>query len=511
MKTMKRIIISMLAAALFLPAAAQSMSLSEEHRLNLDVLRMLEAYEASATLRNNDDAATFGALFPNENIMIFNDLLGISDAPELSVADYVAQMRRSANSPIVTLRNVRKKGVEDGGDKWIVTLTFDKEMRYTNKCGAILSSKGYYGKDYNMEARIARDKNTGECVIESLTGTMDSELPRLDGNFAILEVNDPRDRKVTNYGKPVVFNTFDQAFLAEPYKLAFYDDDANMKVVRPDANCNRLKLTYKPLRWRLKPHYDLSLGDYYALGTLPSGMSATSSGSEFGLDLGYIFPSKGRFKVGFFFGVGFATSKLTLTATGQNFNVNESTDVDGDSYIRQVSVSSLEQSHKIQNIVVPLYFDFEYRFHSYVSAFFRLGGKAYINMGSKSDGMSGSVTASGLYPQYGNLVIAEDYINGFGTHDLADAPFIDAPAYSTASFDAFGGIGVRSKIYGPLSVEVGLNYQFGLTNAMDSGDGNTTHIVEYINGSNRVKNLALELDQVKRSGLKLTVGLMLKF
>ena len=60
-------------------------------------------------------------------------------------------------------------------------------------------------------------------------------------------------------------------------------------------------------------------------------------------------------------------------------------------------------------------------------------------------------------------------------------------------------------------MEVGLNYQFGLTNAMDSGDGNTTHIVEYINGSNRVKNLALELDQVKRSGLKLTVGLMLKF
>ncbi len=510
MKTMKRIFISMLVAASFLPSTAQKMSLGEEHRLNLDVLRMLEAYEASATLRNNDDAATFGALFSNENVMIFNDLLGVSDAPELSVADYVSLMRRSANSPIVTLRNVRKKNIEDDGDKWIVTLTFDKEIRYTNKCGAILSSKGYYGKDYNMEARIARDKNTGECVIESLSGSIDSELPRLDDNFAILEINDPRDRKVTNYGKPITFNTFDQAFLPVPYKLAFYDDDANMKVVRPDVNCNRINLTYKPLRWRLKPHYDLSIGDYYSLGSMPPGMSAKSSDSEFGLDLGYIFPSKGKFKVGLFLGVGFATSKLTLTATDRNFDIDESTDVDGDAYIRQVTVSNIEQSHKIQNIVVPLYFDFEYRFHSYVSAFFRLGGKAYINMGSKSDGMSGSVTAAGLYPQYENLLITENYINGFGTYDLADAPFIDEPVYNAATFDAFGGIGIRGKIYGPLSVEIGLNYQYGIMNAMDSGDGNS-NIVEYINGSNCVKNLALELNQVKRSGLKLSIGLMLKF
>ena len=511
MKTMKRIIISMLAAAFFLPAGAQSLSLDEEHRLYLDVLRMLEAYEASATLRNNDDAATFAALFPNEETGIYNDLLGISAAHELTVSEYVTLMRSHANSPVITLRNVRKKGVEDGGDKWIVTVSFDKELRYTNKCGAILSSKGYYGKDYSMEARITRDKVTGECVIESLTGNIDSTLPRLDRNFAIVELNDPRDRKVTNNGQPINFNTFDQAFIAEPTKLEFYDDDANMKVLRPDANCNRLRFTYKPLRWRLKPHYDLTLGDYYNFGSLPTGISATSAGSEFGLDLGYIFPSKDRFKVGFFFGVGFATSKLTLTATGQNFNVNESTDVDGDSYIRQVSVSSIEQSHKIQNIVVPLYFDFEYRFHSYVSAFFRLGGKAYINMGSKSDGMSGTVTASGLYPQYGNLVIAEDYINGFGTHDLADASFIDEPAYSTASFDAFGGIGVRSKIYGPLSIEVGLNYQFGLTDAIECNINYGSNLVEYYNGVNRVKNLALELDQVKRTGLRLNVGLILKF
>lgn len=502
----------MLAAGLMLPAAAQGLTLSEEHRLNLDVLRTLETYEAASTLRNNDDAAIFGALFPDEEVMIFNDLLGISDRRELPVGEYVRLMRQSANSPVITLRNVRKSGLEDAGDRYIVTIDFDKEIRYTNRCGAILSSKGYYGKDYHMTARIARDKNTGETYIESLTGNMDSELPRLDSDFAILELNDPRDRRVTNNGKPITFNSFDQAFLASPVNLKYYDDDANMKVVRPDANCNRLSLTYKPLRWRLKVHFDPTIGDYYSFGTLPSGYTATSSGSEFGLDLGYIFPSKSNFKVGFFFGAGLASSKITLTAQGSNYELYENTDVDGDSYYRQMTVSELTQSHKIQNIVVPLYFDFEYRFHSYVSAFFRFGAKAYVDMGSKADGVSGMVTASGLYPQYGNLVIAEDYINGFGTSNLEDALYVTEPSYSSASFDAFGGLGVRSKIYGPLSVEVGMNYQFGITNAMECGDkGTTTNLVQYIGGSNRVENMVAGLEQMKRSGLRLTLGLILKF
>lgn len=511
MKTMKRIFITILAAGMMFPAAAQTMSLSEEHRLNLDVLRTLETYEASATLRNNDDAVTFTSLFPNDEVRIYNDLIGISDRPDLRVTDYVRLMRNSANSPVITLRNVRKKGVEDGGDKWIVTLTFDKEIRYTNKCGAILSSKGYYAKDYNMEVRIARDKNTGDCVIESLTGNMDSDLPRLGGDFAILERHDPRDLRVTNYGKPIEFNSFDQAFLATPYKLGYYDDDANMKVVNPDPMCNRLSLTYKPLRWRLKPHYDMSIGDYYNLGEVPNGMTATMSGSEFGLDIGYIFPSKGRFKVGLFFGAGYAMSKLNLTANNMSFVTSEPEDVDGDSYERHSTVEGLAQKFEIKNIVVPIYLDFEYRFHTYVSAFFRLGAKAYVNVGSSASIEGGSVTAYGVYPQYGDLVIAENYMNGFGTHSLTDAVFEEDPTFNTASFDAFGGIGVRAKIVGPLSIEAGVNYQYGITDVMNCTTDRNYPIVAYNGSTNNVKNLALELNQVRRSGLRLSLGLMLKF
>lgn len=507
---MKRIFITILAAGLILPAAAQGLSLNEEHRLNLDVLRMLETYEATVGLRNNDDAATFSALFPDENLMIYNDLLGISDVPELSVAEYVTRMRRSANSPIITLRNVRKNGIEDAGDKWIVSLLFDKEVRYTNRCGAILSSRGYYGTDYNMEVRISRDKNTGVCTIESLTGNINSNQPPLGEDFVILEYRDPRDRKVTNNGEPIVFNTFDQAFLASPYNLKFYDDDANMKVNNPDPACNKLNLSYHPLRWRLKAHYDLSLGDYYNLGELPSGMNATSSGSEFGLDFGYIFPSKGKFKVGLFFGVGMASSNLTLTQSNGSFKSYD-TDIDGDNYTRVSEVSNVEEKYKLQNLLVPLYFDFEYRFHSYVSAFFRLGAKAYVNMGSKSDGISGSIATYGVYSQYGDLVITEDYMNGFGTHDLSGIPFSSEATFPTASMDAFAGLGVRSKIYGPLSVEVGVNYQFGLTDAMNVNWDTSGNFVGVHGDNLHLVDLSSQLAQMKRSGLRLNIGLILKF
>ncbi|MCH5230527.1 MAG: hypothetical protein J1F43_01875 [Muribaculaceae bacterium] len=521
--TTKKILASISLLGISMCANAQGLSLTEERDFLLKSLRLLDNYEYNSTLRSTEDIGEYLSLFADENQEIFNDLLGISAEETLPLQEYVELFKNNAISPAIKLKNVRRGEIQDMGETIVMPLLFEKEMRYNNSCGAILSSNNYYGADYQMKMVLEMNKATGEIQIISLTGNIDSNRPRLGKDFAIVEYDDPRNREVTNNGQKLNFNVFDQAFIPLPYNLSYPDDDMNMKVIASEGECRKLNITFHPRKFMLKPRVNISLGRSFTIDDSASLMDISSSSMEFGLDFGYILPMKGNFKINLMTGLGYSTGKIDLAVGDLNYNYAApgSADIDGVAYTRYYEITNLSQGISLNHLTIPIYGDFEYKFSKYVSAYLQVGVKMYCNMGSKVNRFTGDMYAYGVYPEYGDLMINAPYMNDFGNSTIDESTNNDLK-FNGAAFDGFGGLGVRAKIYGPLSIEAGINYQVGFSNVIV----NTRQPGELITGSitesqafatytasegTMLHSLTDYVGNIKRSGLKLNIGLIVKF
>lgn len=527
MKAMKRKLLTIVAiiSLLVMPLSvcAQSLTLPQEREFLLEALKLLDEYEYNANVRSTQSAGTFVSLFSNPEIMLYNDLLGLSEAEELPLEEYVTLLRNNAISPIVKLKNVRRSGIKERNDSIIMTFYFDKELRYNNNCGAILSSKAYYDKDYEMEMEVAMDKDSKEIVILSLKGNIASDKPRLGKDFAIIEKGDKRDLEVTNNGQKLNFNAFDQAFVPLPYNLIYPDYDENMTVLVGGEDCNKLTLKYHPRRFIIKPRVNISLGKSFNIDDSNPLIDVKSSSMEFGVDFGYVLPMKGNFKINVLAGLGYSTGKIELETPELNYNyqAGANADMDGVPYTRYYELSNLNQKISLGHLVIPIYADFEYRFGKIVSAFAQVGVRMYANAGSKVDNFSGSMYSYGVYPEYDDLMINAPYMNDFG-HSTFDANSITNLQMNGMSLDGFFGLGIRAKLYGPLSIEAGINYQMGFMN-MISVEGNpgtlssgsiteSQALATYtVAGGTNIHSLTDYVGDIKRSSLKLNVGLIFKF
>ena len=76
----------------------------------------------------------FVRLFENEDIQIYNDLLGLSNKKTLSVKEYRSLMENSALSPNIEIQNVRKKAIYFENGYWKMDIMFEKEISYAKTC-----------------------------------------------------------------------------------------------------------------------------------------------------------------------------------------------------------------------------------------------------------------------------------------------------------------------------------------------------------------------------------------
>ncbi len=523
---MKRITIHILVLMLLTPwvlAQAELPSNTQQRRVNLNSLRILEIYENYSNLFNDEAEENFRYIFQNDSMQIFNDLPGLAVEETLPIDRYI-ELARGQRGLLVSLANVRGGKIEDAGDKWIVPIKFDKEIRFITPNGAIISSADYYdGKLYNMEALVEVDKDTYETHIRSLEGKIDSRKPRLAPGFLIAYKNDPRDENVLNSGRKLEFNKHGQAFIYDPVNLTYADDDMNMKVKTTGTGDDRkFSFEYHPMRWRVRPNYELTLGSFYNVDAA-SGIESSASGMSLGVDVGYVIPSRSKFKIGIFTGVGFSSGKLSLSAADINYNYEApgSADMDGDTYIRYYELTGASQSVKLSHITVPLYVDLEYRINQRISIFADLGLKAYFNSGSKIDKFSTDVYSYGVYPQYGDLMMNETWLNDFGNTSLALGDVRAAGPFKSFSADIMAGIGARVKIYGPLSLDLTLMYAAPVINrletkelqALPAGRVSQAEIpVQYtVSTGQTVENTLLDYCKIKSNPLKLKIGLTYKF
>lgn len=532
MNKFAKITASLLLLAPAFNAFSAPLTLPQERQVKLSALRLIEGYESYSTMRSDEAEEEFRYIFNNDTLPIFNDLNGLADGRTLTVDRYITTVKSTTGAKVV-IKNITHGAIEDGGSVWLIPVKFHKEIQYNHPRHdfIVLSSYEYYGeKDYIMTAMVSCDKTTFECHIVSLTGSIDSNRARLESSFHMVTKRDPRDENTTLNGKPLGFDRFGQRFVSLSeldvrnnirYPNFRYPDD-DIKVSYTNIDDVTWKLKYIPTRWRVRPWMEMGLGGAYAIETPSPQLTATSSGMQAGVDFGFVFPSRGMLKVGIFTGLGYSTGKIDLALPSLSYST-DGYDVDGDSYTHFFELSNMSQSLSLSHAVVPLYGEMEMRLHSRFSLYAQAGVKAFLSMSTKVTGLNYSVYSYGLYPQYGNLKIEESWINGFGSTTLGVNDLYDSDYSYPLAIDVMAGVGARVKLFGPVSLDLGVSYnqqvngarlyEGGEVTTLPSGASSYGRLPIYPSGNEglRVSNTLVEFCAVKPAQLNLKAGLTFKF
>ena len=521
-------------------ANAQVSNLKQQRLLKFKALSRLDEYRAYHSMGDEDGYYNFLDLFINDSAQVYNDQFGLGGKQQISVKEYADRQLKKQKSPIIRFSNVRIDRLWEENGKYRVEISYDKSSSYINPCGIEFSSLDFYGKTYKEKSVMLFDDNLKNCKIERITGSIDSKRYLAD-NYLIFVSSSERDSQVRYMPKGgkrqnLEFNSFGQMMLADgatAKDFSYADPDVTMKPVI-DENCHTIQMQYKARRWRVHPHVDLAVGEYYKLNTTDSNIETKSSGTEFGVDFGYTIPSKGIVKLSVNLGLGIATSKFDLSAPAWNYSYLASgeADVDGDTYTRYYEMGATSQSNSLSHLGIPIYVDADFNLSSVVTVYAQVGLKGYMKISDKIKDYNSSEYIYGIYPQYDNLRLDEHWLqndgtpfNGFGHRDITLNDVSD-PSFHAKGFsmDLFGGFGVRLKPFKtlPLAFELGMQYQTSMSdiieideNGLDLSTGNVmsrqTINSFTINGGENRKLLSNGLSSMKRSHLKLNIGLIYRF
>ena len=521
----------MYAGSIF-PSNAQTLTTKQERQLKTMALSQFDEYRAYHSMGDEETYFNFLDLFTNDSCQVYNDQLGLGGKSQISIKEYADRQREKLHAPQFFFSNLNIGRVWKEAGLWKVELIYNKAASYVNACGIQFSTSDFYHKDYEEKATFVFQSNLSSCKIESIKGSIDSNR-KLSDNYVVYVCSSARDSQLVympkngNPGKKLIFNSFGQAFFeqgASASDFRYSDPDVTLKPV-VNEECHTMQMQYKARRWRVRPHYDITLGDYYNIKVTDSSISSSSSGNEFGIDFGFTIPSKGIVKFSVNLGLGIATSKMSLNTPEQNYSYNTNEDVDGDSYTRRYQMGATHQEVSLSHLGIPVYIDADFCFSRFVSIYVQAGIKNYIKMKAKTDVYNSSAYIDGLYPQYGGLVLNEHWgHNGFGQHEfsLDNAKDYEIKAKGFCS-DLFGGAGLRLKPLKsvPLALELGVQYQSSLSGIMDydshglriQGQTSANQALNSYTKANgeTCKMLTNGVSNMKRSHMKFNIGLVYKF
>ena len=535
----KIIIHTLLVVLYFLPLSATSQSIDDdgyngtednfvtssinrldERCFNIEVFRMLNSYE----LYYEDITEDFEYLFSDNELMIYNDLIGLSDKETIEVGEYIRLLHDYTEMARCTLSEITLGDVTEDEDNWYMQVSFYKNLAYYVSCDVYLSSKVYYGADFYEVATFAMDKQTRRCSIVGLTGSIETAKKRLGREYYAVRKRTDDDADVLANGKPIKFDMYDMAiFLSEP-QFEHPNIELKFKVLH-ECNTNDKVITFecKPIRWKLKPRLGISLGDSYSFDISGDNVSTSSSGMEYGLDFGYTFPSNHNTKFSLFTGLGYSSSKLETSIKDYAFSYatrGGAADIDGDDYVRHYEFSSISQTLSLTSLMVPVYLDVEHYFNNRFSIYGQLGAKMYYKLNASVDDSKADAFIYGVYPKYDNLYIDESYMNGFGERHFESSDFADwSDEVATMSFDAFTALGFRFSLNRFIAFDLGFYYQMGLTNVFDKKtdiqynqsvfDANRTPVSYTVDSGETIVN-PIDASEAKRSMFGLNIGLIFK-
>lgn len=525
-----RYILLLLALAMGKALFAQRPSLPLERQIIRSALLTIDEYVTYNTVRNDEAYYYFMDVFV-DSARVYNDLFGIlpTSSKDVSLKEYAEMLKQSSKTLQTSIANQNKGNIWKEGDVWKIQMSFDKTISHTNSCGIYYGSQEFYGKAYRLTATLVYDDNSKMCKIESIDGQLDAERKLPEDYYVFVRNDSTRDSRLRYNGKALDFNSRNQVFIPAPLNASMftYDDPDTKLKLSMNEECKKVTMTYKQSPFRLIAHYDIGLGDAYSLSK-DNNLTTSSSSNSFGIDVGYSFPSRNKFKTALFLGVGMTSGKIDASYTQGQYKFQSTDDVDKDTYTRYYNDLSLSQTLKVNTLDIPLYIDLSVNFNRYFSTYLDLGAKVCLNMGQKVTDVAGQAYVYGEYGEYGDLRLDEHWgYNGFGMQDFSLAAVDNDKLLNTFNVDLLGKFGFRVGIpHTPLALDFGINYQLGVMDLL-SKEGNPVNlysphnrnnalvynIINYSNLSSQehVRNFASALSQLKNQSLRIHVGLMMKF
>ena len=274
-------------------------------------------------------------------------------------------------------------------------------------------------------------------------------------------------------------------------------------------------------RWALKGYDNIGVGRPMRLETPQAGQSSGSSYNQFGLDLGYTFWRRGAQSLEANVGVGYsyATASLRLADTDYSYAAPSSADMDGNEYIRHCSVKGLEQKAGIQSVTVPVYLEYQWRPLRWLGIHAEAGVGLSFAVRSGLGSVRGSVDSYGVFPEYDDLVIDADYLDDFGE------VYLHRATPGSMRVQKFGasvlcGAGLEFYTYAPVSFEVGVRYNAGLTQVFDGRydvrtaaeyTAETAPVIYTVDGGTQVRSLTDYTTKSRLSPLSIRVGINVRF
>lgn len=479
-----------------------------------------KGYDTYATVNGEEALLEFLRLFIDEDVPVYNDLLGITSKRKLSAGDYA----RLLNDDQITTKRVHIKNLQMVSEPtklesgWKVVVEFDKEMSYYNNCGVYFSSRDFYGADYHLTATLIYDEMDGQCRITSIDGTIDSSniLPI---DYVVMKQSSKQDLQLNYHQQPICFNSSMQAILPGMFDSKGFSHpkfEANRLSPSID-NCNIVTMHYLSAddKWRIKPHIGIGLGDALSVDGDSTVLGKSSSAFSFGVDAGYMFMKSDPLRLSLFFGLALSTSSLDLSYSADSYTTQFGADADGETYTRYYDKPVLSQTLKFTDLSVPLYLDAEIGLGSEFSIYADLGLRFNFNMSSKiseTSGQSGPIYGT-FTPQ--NIKLDEKWgFDGFSAkQDFSSAETVELTGKKGMSADLLAGLGIRYSIPNtPLAVNIGVNYLMGLGKVLEPEKTKDQPIIyntlsEDKSTSTEHVNLPGQIESVKRKSLQLSIGI----
>lgn len=272
-------------------------------------------------------------------------------------------------------------------------------------------------------------------------------------------------------------------------------------------------------KFAVKAGAGIGLGNGISITTPAPLNTDNSSVTDFDVDFGYSFWRTKNMALEVNIGLGYTavSTKFDIEKWDYSYAADANADMDGNSYDRHYELANIEQKINTGYFTLPVYLSYRYcfgrRFALHADAGVRLGFK----MSASMDACSGDSYSYGIYPEYDNLKIDADWMNGFGNREINKA---DAGTPEVGGIDAslIFGVGAEIGIAGPLSLDLGVRYALGMSDIYVNSytirnqmTAETVPVSYTVAGGELVRPLSGYLTKSKLSQLALRIGVVFRF
>lgn len=268
-------------------------------------------------------------------------------------------------------------------------------------------------------------------------------------------------------------------------------------------------------KFAIKPHVNIGLGDpYKIMGEHIDNQK--SSAVEFGLDFGYNVYSNEWFNIYAYAGFGVEKSTIEITQAGLSYQYETDQDVDGDTYIRKYENINLSQKVGLNDLIIPVFAEIEYPVFNKFYAYADLGIRFSFSGNSSVSSVNGTYSVSGLYPQYGNMVLGGvSEINGFTSHGTISDK--NCAAYNiernkSNNIKLLAQIGARYNVWDQLFIDLSLGYIRSFKTVLTTdGESYANYPIHYTLESGETFNAFASESRQLINKFSINIGVMYKF